>query len=177
MFLDLLLLGLWNNFYYSYGIPVFKRTFAIQNLGLASDKISKFVESLGQDECFPSFKGKTIDENKYFIRNKLVQFSFIRKSNAGVMHGNIKIDSEERTVTITAFMNLYWLFILLFGLTIETGYFESFDFHRILIIAVAVIGFFVIYYLIEKRKYNKLATEIQSFLNQNENDSYMNCEN
>ncbi len=170
MILDMLFLGLWCSFYYSYGIPVFKRTIELHTLGNATDKITRFVESLGHGECFPSLKGKVIDENNYFFRNKLVQISFFRKSTAGVMHGKIEIDSEERTVTVTGFVNLYWILLFIFGLIISTGFFTSFDIRSGSFFCIVMFVIFLICYFIEKAKYNKLANEIEKFVNQNERE-------
>ena len=114
--------GCWNNTYYSIGIPLFyKKIHSTNNLS-ATKKINEIVQNFGKSKEFRDFKGKIINENIYYFRNKM------NKKNPTFFHGNIKINAEDESITIKGFFTFSEILFFLWLILLHVTYYKDFGF-------------------------------------------------
>lgn len=150
----------WNQFYFSYSIPVFIRRLEVQDCGKARTGIIKFINNIETIKGFKKYTGKIIDENTFFFRKKMVSS---RRNDFDNIHGTIFIDTENREVIIKGRLSFSIIFAMLFMFFILTDSSESFLEMIPAIFIVLII--LIINYLFERRKYNKLVKEITDRIN------------
>ncbi len=155
---EILLWVSWAPFYFRFGIPVFSRTFAFRDTGdvlIHPDELSQsFADKLG-----PSLLFHAIGVDAIAFREKLLEFSFVRYTP--VMHGLIRFNEIAGTVTIRGQANVWPLcFAAVFVRWSVADGLNEFDWELLMVMAVVLIGCYVIQALRFNRVYRALKKRI-----------------
>lgn len=159
--LDWFMMTFWIEFYYLFGLPLYRKTFRysndLSNMALV-DKIDSKLITLHAPFELREFNGCTVAfREKYQFAMPLGEDK--KKGYNPVMHGLVKFDRHNRTVTITGIANWFWLFfiptfIYIASLVTADGSLSS-EIMRYLFIAGPPVVFFIVYYK-QKKIYEKI---------------------
>ena len=161
--IETVLSGTWNRFYFLYGIPIYSKEIEISDLTKTSQLVIHFIDTMDTVKGLSKYKGKRLDENTFAFRKKMIAVSFFRNDFENI-HGTIGIDSESRTLKIKGYAGYTFPALMLYIFIVFTAGFESFlteAFSSLIIILILS----SISYAFDRRKYNKLFTEITKLIN------------
>src|ERR1035437_8092679 len=97
---ELYLLGSWNKYYFSHGIPIFVKKIDFLQAKNLQAKLITFIETIENEDGLKNMKGKIVNNSSYCFREKLIDLSFFKFEYTPVMHGNITIDIINRVIVI-----------------------------------------------------------------------------
>jgi len=160
---ETVLSGTWNKYYFLHGIPIFSKEIEISNINKASEEIQNFIITLDTFPGFSKYKGTMFDENTFAFRKKIITVSFYRNDFENI-HGTISINPESRNVEIKGYAGFSLLAFLLYFFVFFLSETENFV-ARIFpaLFFIFIIG--LISYAFDRRKYNKMLTEITELIN------------
>ena len=152
----------WNDWYYSFGIQVFKKTIPFSNSEKISIGLNNFISHIDDVPGFRNYTGITLSKNTFYFRKKI--FTIIRNDFDNV-HGSIIVDEENRAVKIKGFISYN---ILLFFIAISLIFILDSDFslflHIFLIIFIA--AFIAIIFAFSHYRYKKLLNIITQLIDE-----------
>jgi hypothetical protein len=160
---EIVLSGTWNKYYFLYGIPLFSKEIEISNLDRATKEIQNFITNIDTNAEFSKYKGVIFDEHTFAFRKKLNIINFSRNDFERI-HGTISINPENRNITIKGYMEYSFLAFMLYFLV----FFIS-DSKKLVISSLPFLFAFLLSglmaYIFDRKKYNKLVTEITELVN------------
>jgi hypothetical protein len=149
-FIELILSGMWNQWYFSKGIPLLILRLPVgshhSNIPPAAQLQTLFRDRWGSSLIF-----KQMDGNKYAFRE---EFSLFRLQWTPVMHGLLLFDFDNHQVVVRGFANWFPIFFLLLGIVagIQSG-----DTTTNVVSLLALLLFFGLLYLIQLFRFTKAA--------------------
>ena len=108
VFADFVLRGAWNKMYFTFGLPIFIKSFPVKGQ-LKGIPFQYLLEDEFQNEWVSSFDFKAIDTQSYGLREKFFRPRFFRY--IPLMHGLIIFDHDKNQVIVKGMAN--WLTVWL----------------------------------------------------------------
>lgn len=160
---ETILSGKWNKNYFLHGIPIYSKELKISNAKKAAADIDSFINHLDSVPGFSKYTGKTLGENLFAYRKKMITVSLVRNDFDNIS-GIVLIDPENRILKIKGHTGYTFiaamLYFFVFFVTSAEGSVAATSISAGLIILI--IG--LIFYAVSRRKYNRLYNKISKLI-------------
>ncbi len=152
VFVEAILSGRWNKFYFEFGVPLFKKTINTKKIGLKSNVIAHNMNVQFKGTGYTSsLYFKEIDKNTIAFREKMFELSLF--SYTPLMHGKIFLNPNNSNIQVTGLSN--W-FPIAFGILWYSALGPNISLERDFVFIVAPVIIFGVIYVIQRNKYIKL---------------------
>ncbi len=154
----------WNQLYFEKGIPVYSKSIPFNEHKRASIKINSFINNIDSYKGFFRYTGKTIDENTFYFRKKMIQVGRTL-TDTGNIHGAIIIDNENRVVKIKGRES--FSIILLLAVPFPFSVSPGFGITKAIEALIAIIIILLISFAFSRHRYKQLFKIITELIEEN----------
>ena len=153
----------WNKLYFEKGIPVYNKSIPFNKYKRTSNIINTFINNIDSYEGLFRYTGKTIDENTFYFRKKMVN---VGRKDTGNIHGAIIIDTENRVIKIKGreSFSIILLLAVPFSFTVAPEFSMSKVFETFAVIIIIIL----ISFAFSHHRYKQLFKIITQLIGENE---------
>jgi hypothetical protein len=153
---ELALSAVWNQAYFSVGLPIFVRRLPVNGYRLAPLDTTRLESKFDATFTGKSLEFKEFNPNLYAFREKLFEFRMLKMKSTQVMHGVVILDQNEHQVIVKGYVNWGYavLMLALLAVLLTTGS-QAWSI-TILVLFILVISF-GFSYAVQANRYNQVA--------------------
>jgi hypothetical protein len=162
--LEIVASALWSHIYFTFGLPLYKRTLKLTNEKVRLPSAQELEDELPELAWRPPLLVRQIGEMKYAFREKLLFLGF---SYTPVMHGVMHYDQDKKELIISGLANWYALFFSIFFVSLTVAFMSE---SKELMFLILPVGLLIIEgngYLTQRRRFNQIVETIQGNLANN----------
>jgi hypothetical protein len=149
---ELIVSGTWQKFYFTAGIPIFRKSARLQ----AHPELSaELLNQMFTDGWWDPLKFKKISQYEIAFREVLINFAIFRLNYTPLMHGLIRYDPITRDLQVIGFANWFAAFFVVLFIYLTFSFSGP---ERGIAIAVTlfILGLLGFIYYVQRKRYNSV---------------------